>query len=141
MRATQHTCVRGSRARWAGSGDRASADVLFVLPIVFVMVLGVVQTGMWAHAQHRAQTIAAQALSTARAHDGSAEAARGRAEQAREQLGGDLLHQVRVEVDRDATRARVQVRAQTFSLLSGWSLPVHAQVSGPVEHLTAEPGR
>lgn len=108
---------------------------MFVLPALFVMVLAVVQVGLWAHAQHRAQTVASQALSAARAFDGSTFAAYERAEQAHDQLGGTVLHQVRVDVERGPEQARVRVDGQAPSLLLGVRVPVSSQVSGPVEHL------
>lgn len=111
-------------------------DTLLVLPTVFLLLLTVVQVGLWAHAQHRAQTIAAQALSTARVHGADLADARGRAERAREQLGGTVLRDVQVHVSHTATHAHVQVEADTVGLLPGWSPRVVSQVSGPVEEFT-----
>lgn len=117
-------------------GDRGSAEPLFILPLVFVMLLGVVQVGLWAHAQHRTQAIASQALAAARAYDGSTASAYERAEQAREQMGGGMLRQVDVQVDRGTEQAKVRVKAHTTSLLPGIGLPVSSEMSGPVERLT-----
>lgn len=117
------------------SSDRGSAEPLFILPLVFVMLLGVVQVGLWAHAQHRAQAIASQALAAVRAYDGSAASAYEQTAQAREQLGGGVLHQFDVRINRGTERAQVRVRARTVSLLPGGGLPVVSEVSGPVERL------
>ncbi|MEV2279424.1 TadE/TadG family type IV pilus assembly protein [Nocardiopsis sp. NPDC049922] len=127
---------RRSGRGWGRGSDRGSAEPLFILPIVFVMVVGVVQVGVWAHAQHRAQAIASQTLAAARAYDGSTALARERAEQAQTQLGGRVLRRVEVEVDRTVEAARVQVTARSASLLPGVGLPVSSEMSGPVEHLT-----
>ncbi|WP_235006417.1 TadE/TadG family type IV pilus assembly protein [Nocardiopsis sp. JB363] len=124
-----------TRGGWWSRSDRGSAEALFVLPVVFVMVLAVVQVGLWAHAQHRAQTVASQALSAARAFDGSTFAAYERAEQAHDQLGGSVLRAMRVEADRNADQARVRVSGQAPSLLPGARVPVSSEVSGPVERL------
>ncbi|WP_236567996.1 TadE family protein [Nocardiopsis sp. FR6] len=126
---------RSSRRR-TGHDDQGSAEPLFILPLVFVMLLGVIQVGMWAHAQHRVQAVSSQALATARAYDGSVAEAHEQAEQAREQLGGGMLRQVDVRVDRGAAHARVRVGARAVSLLPGTGLPVASEVSGPVERLT-----
>lgn len=104
--------------------------------MVFVMVLGVVQVGVWAHAQHRVQAVASQTLASARALNGSTALAHQRAEQAQEQLGGAMLRQVEVDVTREPDQARVLVRAQAVSVVPGSTLPVSTQVSGPIEHLT-----
>ncbi|MCY9785177.1 pilus assembly protein [Nocardiopsis sp. EMB25] len=122
--------------RWGSRSDRGSAEPLFILPIVFVMVVGVAQVGVWAHAQHRAQAIAAQTLAAARAFDGSTALAHERAEQAQTQLGGGMLRRVEVEVERTVDLASVQVTARSASLLPGVGLPVASELSGPVERLT-----
>lgn len=124
-----------SRRWWRAREDRGSAEPLFVLPLVFVMILGVVQAGVWAHAQHRVQAIASQTLAAARAFDGTTASAYARAGQAQEQLGGGALHQVEVEVDRTVELARVRVRGQGMSLLPGVKVPVTSEMSGPVERL------
>ncbi|MEU3214189.1 TadE/TadG family type IV pilus assembly protein [Nocardiopsis alba] len=133
---THSVHLRPRPCRWWGSrSDQGSAEALFVLPLAFVMVLSVVQVGLWAHAQHRAQTVAAQALSAARAFDGTTAAAYERAEQAHDQLGGNVLREVQVEAERGPEQARVRVSGQAPSLLPGARVPVSSQVSGPVEHL------
>lgn len=132
-----HPAYLSTRPRcwWGSRSDRGSAESLFILPVLFVMVLAVVQVGLWAHAQHRAQTVASQALSAARVFDGTTAAAYERAEQAHNQLGGTVLRQVRVEAERGSEQARVRVDGQAPSLLPGIRVPVSSQVSGPVEHL------
>lgn len=115
--------------------DRGSAEPLFILPITLLVLLAVVQVGLWAHAQHRAQTVASQTLSAARAFDGSTDIASVRAEQAHDQLGGGVLRAVRVDVDRSADLAHVRVSGRALSLLPGTRIPISSQVSGPVEHL------
>jgi hypothetical protein len=104
--------------------------------VVFVMVLAVVQAGVWAHAQHRAQAIASQALAAARAFDSTAAGAYERSELAQQQLGGGVLQGVQVDVDRGGDLARVRVTGRAVSLLPGVAVPVSSEVSGPVERLT-----
>ncbi|MFV2198838.1 TadE family protein [Nocardiopsis sp. LOL_012] len=125
----------GRRPHRASRCDRGSAEPLLILPLVFVMVIAVVQVGVWAHAQHRAQAIASQTLAAARAFDGSTASAHDRAEQARTQLGGGVLHRMEVDVDRTADLARVRVRGQAVGLVPGTALPVSSEMAGPVENL------
>ncbi|MEE2038929.1 hypothetical protein Q8791_17055 [Nocardiopsis sp. CT-R113] len=108
---------------------------MFILPITFVMVLAVVQVGLWAHAQHRAQAIASQTLAAARAFDGTTAGANERAEQAQEQLGGGVLRTMEVDIDRSAYLARVRVTGKAVSLLPGMGVPVASEMFGPVERL------
>lgn len=129
------TPAPGRCCRCRSRCDQGSAEALVILPVVFVMLLAVVQVGLWAHAQHRAQTVASQALSVARAFDGSTTAAYERAEQVNNQLGGTVLQETQVDVDRGSEEARVRVSGQAPSLLPGARMLVSSQVSGPVEHL------
>ncbi|WP_306369674.1 TadE/TadG family type IV pilus assembly protein [Nocardiopsis sp. CC223A] len=118
-----------------GGDDRGSAEPLFVLPLVFVMVLAVAQVGLWAHAQHRVQVIAAQALAAARSFDGTVHQAREQAARAEEQLGGGILQGTEVEVERRPEAARVRVSGRAVSLVPGVGVPVSSEVTGPVERL------
>lgn len=123
------------RERPSPADDRGSAEPVLVLPVVFVMVLAVAQTGLWAHAQHRTQVVAAQALAVARSFDGTAQQAREHAAQAEEQLGGGILQGTEVEVERGPDGARVRVSGRAVSLVPGVGVPVSSELTGPVERL------
>ena len=127
-------CYR-PHGRRTSLSDQGSAEPLFVLPVVFVMVLAVVQAGVWAHAQHRAQAVASQTLAAARAFDGTTAVAYEQAEHAQEQLGGGVLQRLDVKVECTGQVARVKVTGRAASMLPGVGVPVSSEASGPVEHL------
>ncbi|MUL41595.1 hypothetical protein FZ103_10475 [Streptomonospora sp. PA3] len=119
--------------RLRGRGDRGAAEAAISLAATLVLVLIVVQVALWAHAQHRAQAIAQQSLAALRAAEATPATARARAQQIRTDLGGALLHDVDIDLQRGPTRARVVVAASTTALLPGWTPTVRVRLSGPVE--------
>ncbi|MFD3687007.1 TadE family protein [Nocardiopsis sp. NPDC058631] len=121
--------------RLIGPADRGGADTLFVIPLMFTMLLGILQYGMWTHAHHRAQAVATQALAAGRAHEGSAREGQERGQAMVEDLGGTILHDVRVRVERRDGTTRATVTGTTVSLVPGWQPPVEATLSGPTEHV------
>ncbi|GAA4898317.1 TadE/TadG family type IV pilus assembly protein [Streptomonospora salina] len=131
--------MKHPRLRLRGRGDRGAAEAALSLAATFVLVLAVVQVGLWAHAQHRAQAVAEQSLAALRGADATTATARVRAEQARTDLGGHLLRDVDIDLQRGPARARVQVRAEVTALLPGWAPSVAAELSGPVETAGSPP--
>ncbi|WP_433697044.1 TadE family protein [Nocardiopsis sp. CA-288880] len=121
--------------RLAGRGDRGSADVLFAVPLMFAMLLGILQYGMWTHAHHRAQAVATEALAAGRAFDGSERQGRERGHAMVHDLGGAVLQDVRVRVERRAGTTRATVTGTAVSLVPGWYPPVETTLSGPTEHV------
>ncbi|MBV2365993.1 TadE family protein [Streptomonospora nanhaiensis] len=108
-----------------------------VLPLAFTMIAAVLQLGLWAHAQQRADAVAHQAVSAARAYGADAATGRRTGEQALDQLGGALLKQPRLHVERASGRATARVEAGVPSLVPGWQPSVAAVRHGPVERLGA----
>ncbi|MFI6575371.1 TadE/TadG family type IV pilus assembly protein [Nocardiopsis sp. NPDC050513] len=106
---------------------------MFAIPLMFVMLLGIIQYGLWAHAHHRAQAIATEALAAGRAFQGSEGEGRTRGYALAEDLGGTVLRDLRIQVQRRDGTARVSVDGVTVSLLPGWSPSVSATLTGPIE--------
>lgn len=123
---------RGTRG---GRDDRGGADTLFVLPLIFLMLLGILQYGFWAHAHHRAQAVATEALAAARAFGSSAGEGRARGHALAEDLGGTVLRDVRVRVERGDATTSTRVDGTAISLVPGWNPSVSTTLSGPTEHV------
>lgn len=121
--------------------DRGSADLLFAAPLLFAMLIGLVQYGLWAHAHHRAQAIAAEAVAAGRMFEGSSEEGRARGEAFAEDLGGSILENVQVHVERRDGTAHATVEASSVSMLPGWDPTVRAVLSGPIEQPPTEARR
>lgn len=105
-------------------------------PLLILLVVGVVQFGVWLHATHTAQAIAAQALQTARVSGGSAASGRVQAEALLNAAGRGVVLHPSVDVVRDAERAHVTIHGQAQQVLPFLKVPVTASAAGPVERLT-----
>ena len=123
-------------ARQAGT---STTELVLLMPVVLLLVMLIVQFGLWLHAQHVATAAAQEGLVTAQAETGTSMAGHARAESFLAQAGG--LREVRVAVARDAQQARVEVAGATPAVVPGLKLEVSAVVEGPVERFVAEPDR
>ncbi|WP_232832325.1 TadE family protein [Nocardiopsis sp. FIRDI 009] len=106
---------------------------MFAIPLMFVMLLGIIQYGLWAHAQHRTQAIATETLAAGRTYQGSEREGRARGYALAEELGGTVLRDLRIEVRRRDGTTRVAVDGVVLSLLPGWSPLVSTTLTGPIE--------
>lgn len=105
-------------------------------PLLILCVVAVVQFGVWLHATHTAQAIAAQALQTARVSGGSAAVGREQALALLTAAGRHLVLHPSVDVVRDARRAQVRIHGQAQQVLPFLNVPVNVSAAGPVERLT-----
>ena len=121
---------------WRNDDGSAAAEMTLMTPLLVLLVLGTIQFGVWLHATHTAQAIAAQALQTARVSQGTAAAGREQAEALLFAAGGRVILHSRVDAVRDPERARVAIHGQAQQVLPFLSVPVNVSVSGPVERLT-----
>lgn len=95
----------------------ASLELALVAPALMLLVLGVVQFGLWYHAEHVARTAALEAARTAAAEDGTTDAARGRGLVVLDAGLGRAAQDPSVDVDVGSETARVVVTARIGGLL------------------------
>lgn len=120
--------------------DRGSTELVVATPLMLLLLVLVVQIGLWAHTTHISQTIAQHGQAAARAVDATETDGHTRATEVATQLRGDLLHGLDITVERTDTTATVQVSAHVPTMIPGLDWPVNAAVSGPVEHHTPGAG-
>lgn len=116
-------------------GDRGAvtAELVVATPVLLLMLMAIVQFALWSHATHTAQAAASQGLAATRAQGGTVAAGNASAQAVLDQLARGPLTDVGVTIDRNATRASVQIRGCASSVLPFLRLPVHAEAAGPVE--------
>lgn len=114
-------------------GGFASTEIVLLTPVLLLLVMLVVQFGLWYHAQHVAQAAADEGLRGARAGLGSIEAGEARADAFLDQAASSIIEERVVVVTRDADLARVTVTGHAPAVIPGFSLPVRANATAPVE--------
>jgi len=115
----------------------ATVELAIAVPLLLLLVFGVIQFALWAHAVHVADSVAAQALAAARVEGGSASAGQAQAVAVLDHIGRAVLVDPRVAVTRTSDAARVEVRGTAEAIIPGLRLPVRAQAEGPVERFRA----
>jgi Flp pilus assembly protein TadG len=135
------------RARIAAVGDAArrrddrgslTLETVVLMPLVLLIIMLVVQAGLWMHATHVAQAAANKALVTASAHGSSAEQGRTAGRQSITALGQKVLLGPNVDVDRTATTVTVAISATAPAVVPGLHWHVRASAVGPVERFVPD---
>jgi Flp pilus assembly protein TadG len=117
-------------------GERGSTSVVetvLIAPVLFAIVMMIVQFALVAHARSVAEAAAQEGASAGRAVGGNSEAARARADRYISSLGPRMLADRRVDVEVTDESVTVTVRGDVVSLVP-WVTPSIAETaSGPRE--------
>src|SRR6266516_4881586 len=104
-----------------------SAELVIVTPVLLLLVLLVVQVGLYFHASHIALAAAEEGARAARTRLGTAAA-----------LGYGLIRSPVVTATRSPATARVEVRGQVATVVPGLRLTVDRAVESPIERFIPE---
>lgn len=101
----------------------ATLELAIVAPVLMLLVLGIVQFGLWYHAEHVTRTAAIEAVRSAAAEDGTTSEARSRANDVLTAgLGGAVnAPSVDVTISSDTARATVTARLRGLLPIPGFS--------------------
>lgn len=116
--------------------DRGSTtvEVAVLLPLMILLLMVVVQVGIWFHTRAVMVTAANKGVDAARLEDGTAADGRIATEDFLRHAGA--LRSDTIEVDRGAETASVTISGRVVSLLFGVPLDVTATAEAPVEQVT-----
>ncbi len=109
-----------------------TAETVIVLPALLLIILAIVQGGLWYHGTNLVQASAVNAYEAARLYDGTTADGVNAGTATAEKAGG-MLTNVNVNVDRTATEVTATVTAVTPGLIPGVNTTVTKTVTGPVE--------
>ena len=125
-------------ARHQRERGSATTELVIVTPVLLLLIMMIIQFGIWYHASHVAQAAAQEGVRTVRVEAGTASAGKLRAERFVASAAPTLLVDVNVAATRTATTARVDVNATVRSIVPGLSLPVHAHAESTLESFKAD---
>ncbi|MFE5841978.1 TadE family protein [Streptomyces niveus] len=125
---------------WAGAvrarvRDRGAVEWSMVMPMALLMLLTLVQAGIWFHARSAAQHAAQSGVDAERVHNAPAGAGRSAAHDVLERMGGSVTAPS-VTVERAGGQVSVQVDGEAILLLPGMSVRVSERVRAPAEEFT-----
>ncbi len=126
------------RDRWRRVAARpdaggATAELVVAMPLLLLIVMFVVQAGVWMHATHVAQAAATRAANTAAAYGSSATVGQSTGTQTLAAIGDGVLTDPTVSVTRTATEVRVEVAGTAETVVPGVRWTARAIVVRPVE--------
>ena len=124
---------RDRRTAGARDAGTSAVELVITMPALLLLVLVVIQFGLWAHAQHVGLAAAQDGATAARAYGATEDAGRDRATRSLDRLGPTILRNPAVEVDRTPKEVTVTVTGQATSILGLFTFPVHERARGPVE--------
>ena len=124
--------------RLRGEQGDATVEAVLATPVLLLLILLVVQFGLWYHASHTAEAAAQEGVRAARMERATAADGQQRAEAFMADAAPTLVDNVTVDATRDGDTARVEVSGTVHSLIPGLELTVHAEAESPVERFRAE---
>jgi len=113
----------------------ATVEIAVLLPVVMLLLMSVVQAGIYFHTRAVATTAARKAVTAARIEDGTGGDGQLAAEQFLDQNGAALQTRS-VDVTRSETTATATVSGDVASVLFGFPFSVTVTVDAPVERVT-----
>jgi Flp pilus assembly protein TadG len=127
-------------SRLRGQSGIATTEAVLVTPVLLLLVMLVIQFGLWFHAQHVAQAAAEEGARAARSASGSASAGQERSEAFLDQAGPTIITDRVVTASRTADIVTVQVHGRSVNVVPGIALPINATATSPVERFRVDPG-
>lgn len=110
-----------------------------IFPVTLVIVFGIIQFGIWYHANDIAQAAAQQAVRSASAYGGTqADGTREAGHVLAENANGLIIH-TQVACNRNPDTATVTVTGDALQVIPFIPLPVKAAASAPVEAFRPPP--
>lgn len=109
-----------------------TAETAIVLPALLLIILAIVQGGLWYHGTNLVQASAVNAYEAARLYDATTADGINAGAATADQAGG-MLTNVSVNVERTATEVTATVTAVTPGLIPGVNTTVTKTITGPVE--------
>jgi Flp pilus assembly protein TadG len=103
--------------RVRGERGTATLELAIVVPALMLLLLGIVQFGLWYHAEHVTRTAALEAARTAAAEDGRVSASEERALEVLDAGLGSSVGDPTVRVTIGSETARVRISASMRGLL------------------------
>src|SRR4051794_8840941 len=126
--------TRPSRRCREPDAGLSTLEAVFTVPVVMLMILGIVQAGMWWYVRQLAFTAAQEGARAARAYQATNADVTAKATSYLSQVDrgtGSILNDPQISVRRSGNTVTVEVRGHVVSLVPGLSVSVEVTSSGP----------
>ena len=113
-----------------------SAELVIATPLLFLLIMGVIQFALWEHAEHIAAAVAQQGVAVGRLQNETVAAGRQEAQSVLDQLGPSVLTGTTITATRTAAMTTVTVTGHAESIIGIFTLPVRATAAGATENFS-----
>lgn len=124
--------------RCRGEAGDAVTETVILVPVLLLLIMVVIQFGLWYHAEHVVQAAAQEGARAARAEGSTSDTGKQRAEQFLAAAGGSVIDTPEVVSTRDGRQASVVVTGKAVAVIPGVHLDVRAQAVSPTEEFEAD---
>lgn len=121
----------------AEDGD-AVTETVIVVPVLLLLIMVVVQFGLWYHAEHIMQAAAQEGVRAARALDGTPESGKERAQRFLAVTAASLIEEPAIQATRGDQQAAVEVSGRTVAVIPGLRLGVRSRAVSATESFQAD---
>lgn len=126
-----------NRRRRAEEGD-AVTEMVIVVPVLLLLIMTIVQFGLWYHAEQVVQAAAQEGLRAAGSLDGTPESGSDRAQRFLATTAASLIRDPVVQATRDDRVSLVEVSGTVVGVIPGLRMAVDARAVGPTESFRAD---
>ena len=126
------------RRRLHGEEGDAVTETVILVPVLLLLIMTIVQFGLWYHAEHVVQAAAQEGVRAARTEGSTGDEGKARAEQFLAATGASVVDQPDIVVTRDGQHASVRVTGTVVSVIPGVHLDVHSEAVSPTEEFQAD---
>lgn len=123
--------------RHAEEGD-AVTEMVIVVPVLLLLIMTIVQFGLWYHAEQVVQAAAQEGLRAAGSLDGTPESGSDRAQRFLATTAASLIRDPVVQATRDDRVSLVEVSGTVIGVIPGLRMAVDARAVGPTESFRAD---
>lgn len=124
--------------RLRGEEGDAVTETVILVPVLLLLIMAVVQFGLWYHAEHVAQAAAQEGVRAARAEGSTSDDGKTRTEQFLAATGAAIIDGPVIVVTRNATQASVRVTGTVVAVIPGLRLDVQGEAASPTEEFQAD---
>lgn len=121
------------RRRQRGERGDAAVEVVLAVPVLLLLIMLVIQAGLWFHGSQLAEAAAQEGVQAGRVENGSAGDAERRARDFLGRLSPSVASTVQVHAVRTAEVTRVEVTGEVQQVVPGLALTVSGAAEAPTE--------
>ena len=115
----------------------AVTETVIVVPALLLLIMTVIQFGLWYHAQHVVQAAAQEGARAARAEGATSEEGQERAMAFIARAGGQSVKAAEVASERSEDAVTVRVSGEAPAVVPGLRLGVRGVAESPIEQFTS----